>query len=322
MKNYLKKLKNDQKEVDLSNTENVTLIVGEFAKSIKEIESDLEKCRLITDKDIIQNQFKTINDKLHGVNSLLAESSSFLPLYEVKNTQESINKLTKSINTLKDQLLPKQKFTFKRNATTTTTTNTNTDIKPKQIDDTKKLQPNEQLESIFNIQEIRRIKSKNLNYPTDLKEESSVENLNNDLVMSSLDDCKITIKKPLNALKLDGLNDCVIKSLSPINGSIFIDNCSNCTFILASRQIRIHETKNSIFYIYTKSNPIVEGCQGIRFSYYPSEIVHDLQEFNDTTFTLQDKESNRYQQVHDFDWLQSTQSPNWSILPEDQRKFE
>ncbi len=95
----------------------------------------------------------------------------------------------------------------------------------------------------------------------------------------------------MGALRLDNLNNCTIyagtrnilrKSCTrikeyrtnlifnmyaagPVGGSTFFEKLTSCTLIIASRQIRIHESTKCDFYIQVSSNPIIEDCSSIRY---------------------------------------------------------
>ncbi|CAM6025899.1 unnamed protein product [Sphagnum balticum] len=86
--------------------------------------------------------------------------------------------------------------------------------------------------------------------------------------------------------------------------------------MLASHQIRIHSTTTTDFYLWVPSRPIVEYTKGVHFAPYTfhySSIEKDLQAANLM------EETGLWESVDDFRWLQAVQSPNWNVLPSDQR---
>ena len=101
-------------------------------------------------------------------------------------------------------------------------------------------------------------------------------------------------------MRMKDLKGCTVV-LGPVSGSVFIDNCSDCTFTIASQQQRIHNTHRfplpSLFtlsvlpfvflliLIYTSrctiftcctSQPIIETCSQLLFGTY--NIIYDNQE--------------------------------------------
>eukprot|EP01132_Coremiostelium_polycephalum_P004080 gene4080-5108_t len=132
----------------------------------------------------------------------------------------------------------------------------------------------------------------------------------------------------MTAAKIDKIENSTIIFELPIDGSVFIDNCINTTFILVSRQIRIHYCKDCEFYILTKSIPIIEGCNGMKFSYFPwNEISKDNDErkqvYIDSGFDFSSTPDyfDNYKKINDFDWLQpNKQSPNWELIQDDDQQ--
>lgn len=66
---------------------------------------------------------------------------------------------------------------------------------------------------------------------------------------------------------MTGLQDCTIV-LGPVRGSVFIENCKNCSFSIASQQQRIHNTSKSLFFTACASYPIIETCSDLLFGTY------------------------------------------------------
>jgi small subunit ribosomal protein S27e len=60
-----------------------------------------------------------------------------------------------------------------------------------------------------------------------------------------------------SALWVDKLVRCRVVSL-PIAGAVHITSCNGCQFHVASRQIRIHQTVGTDFYLHAGSHPIIE----------------------------------------------------------------
>jgi len=98
----------------------------------------------------------------------------------------------------------------------------------------------------------------------------------------------------------------------------FIENCTNCCFGLASQQIRIHTSTNCDFYLRVKSNPIIEDSNTVRFAPYNFSYNGILDQLKETAL---DQETEKWANVEDFNWLKLQRSPNWSIVPENERKI-
>jgi tubulin-specific chaperone C len=67
----------------------------------------------------------------------------------------------------------------------------------------------------------------------------------------------------VDALRLRNLTDCRVLA-APVRGSVYVENCTGCTVMAAGRQLRVHDTHATDFYVHTLSGPIIEGCTGVR----------------------------------------------------------
>jgi hypothetical protein len=134
--------------------------------------------------------------------------------------------------------------------------------------------------------------------------------------------------------RLPPLQNCTFL-LGPVSGSVHIEHATDCVFVLASRQLRIHTTVRSDFYVHTRSGPIIEHCSQLRFApynlQYPQLHQHLVRaELATATATASAAVApsdpsapapitavpNKYADVKDFNWLkEGAASPNWSLLP-------
>ena len=137
----------------------------------------------------------------------------------------------------------------------------------------------------------------------------------NDVVLSNLVDCTVSLCAVMNGLRIDCLQRCHVYA-GPVAGSVFVDECTDCVFVIASRQIRIHHTLNTDFYVHPQSGPIIEDCEGLRFAPYGLTYPH-LSDHYSTSGLLRSR--NKWNDVKDFKWLRAQHSPNWSELPEAER---
>jgi hypothetical protein len=87
------------------------------------------------------------------------------------------------------------------------------------------------------------------------------------LWLANLRNCIVSIETPLVALRINGLVNSVVLS-GPIAGSAHIEHVSDALVAVACRQIRIHHATNVDFALDTRSRPIIEHSNTIRFSPY------------------------------------------------------
>ena len=111
---------------------------------------------------------------------------------------------------------------------------------------------------------------------------------------------------------MTNVRDCEIYC-GPIDGSVFVNDCTNCRFVLASRQLRIHDTINCVFEVQTNSGPIIEDCDHLRFGPYP-QISYNQSDLDFRESTLDMSVKNAWCDVKDFKWHRTQASPHWSKL--------
>ena len=114
-----------------------------------------------------------------------------------------------------------------------------------------------------------------------------------------------------------------------VAGPVHITAVTNSIIVVTARQVRIHECHNVGIYLHCGSHPIIEDCSGMRFAPLPACYVCPLSPKGEAwsknadgyvQVTEAEKETeNQWDQVDDFKWLKAGHSPNWTILPEEDR---
>jgi len=97
--------------------------------------------------------------------------------------------------------------------------------------------------------------------------------------------------------------------LGHVEGPTHVTGVTDSIIVTSTRQLRLHDCKNVDVYLQCASRPIIEDCSGVRFAPLPQVYVSDANK------PAQD----RWDQVDDFKWLKAGSSPNWSILPDEER---
>ncbi|KAI0379414.1 TBCC-domain-containing protein [Hypomontagnella monticulosa] len=113
---------------------------------------------------------------------------------------------------------------------------------------------------------------------------------------------------PFAGLALKNIKNSLIVA-GHVAGPVHITGLQNTVVVVAARQVRIHECKNVSLYLHCASHPIIEDCSGMRFAPLPEFYASKLGVNGE----------NQWDQVDDFKWLKTEPSPNWGILPEDER---
>ena len=58
-----------------------------------------------------------------------------------------------------------------------------------------------------------------------------------------------------------------------VGGAAHITNVQDSTIVIWSRQVRLHNCRNCVIYLWTSSRPVIEDCYSIKFSPLPDLLV-------------------------------------------------
>ena len=291
--------KREEKLINSSALESTSYFVTNFSKFKNDLESGLVACESL-DKNKLVDHFDKLSTMHQQLQKFLTDSVMFLPAYDVQQAQTALGILSLNIQEKRDQMIPKKKFAFKS--------------KKKQGTE-KAIEPKAEKVSSNNSSDVVLADCKF----TDKNGETLVmnEEINlKDVALANLDSCTVQLFGAPSAVHINKLTKCRV-FCGPVSGSIFIQDCVNCVFIVACQQLRIHTTTNTKFYIHVTSRAIIEDCSTVQFGpynwVYPSINEH-------YKISGLDRNRNSWNDIDDFNWLAADKhSPNWSILsPEEQ----
>jgi len=299
-------------------------VIESFNRDISDYISEIETILSSSDSATTAS-IDAMLDLLSKARALLASSSSFLPRYDVDHTQSKLDDSEKKIQE-KRNLGAKKKFSFKTAkkvvkespATLPSSSLGSLGQEEKVVEHTKEeiAGSAEQVEeeTLDPKRSIQGLSGEKLVVDSSRLNVGGIEGDPGDFSLSRLTGCEVRLTGISTALRLSHLSDCDI-ICAPVQGSIFVQNCSNITLYAASRQIRIHDTKESTFCIYTQSRPTIEACTQLKFGPYLLEHPNMQAWLAECQFSL---ERNEWENVQDFNWLRAN-SPNWSRIPESER---
>lgn len=283
-------------------TESTSSFLSRFSQLKSSIESHLSESQFISSSDPshLKSHFDKISQSISDLEKLVAQSSYFLPSYDVRSSLKTVSDFKRTLDNLSSELIPKKKFSFKNKAT-------------KVVAESKQsITPVlDSVQSSFTVRDSPGFRNKTGEVLIGEFKESEF----GEFTVSDLDSCEVRIIGCVRALFVHRLKNCRVY-VGPVTGSILIEEVEGCVFVIASHQIRIHGAKRSDFYLRVRSRPIVEDCIGVRFAPYCLSyrgIEGDLHGAG------LDVETGNWANVDDFRWLRAVQSPNWSILPENER---
>ena len=127
--------------------------------------------------------------------------------------------------------------------------------------------------------------------------------------------CEIVITDHCDQVQIDQLKTCRV-FLGASSESVFVRDCSDCTFYLACKQLRTRDCHNCTFYLYAKTEPIIELSDEICFAPflggYPEQAQHMKSANLDPSYNL-------WWGVFDFNDEFKTLN-HWKYLDENERK--
>ncbi|XP_069811037.1 tubulin-specific chaperone C [Dendropsophus ebraccatus] len=243
-----------------------------------------------------------VSGRLQRLQKLLNDSMMFLPSYDIRQAQEHITRLQVTLDARRQQLQPKKKFAFKSRKKEGTTTTT----QPPAPMVTRTKETPAQPAAQCGLQGL----SGQLLFmdPEQIRQ--------NDVQLSQLRDCTVTLPGSPATLHIRDLSGCKVLC-GPVASSVFVDNCTDCLFTFPCQQLRTHSTKDSRFYLHVTSRAIIEDCSRLHFAPFTWSYPNIQQDYE---LAGLDQSRNNWDQVDDFNWLaMGAKSPNWNIIPEEDR---
>ncbi|GER27338.1 tubulin folding cofactor C [Striga asiatica] len=311
---HLSRLSGKPDSTSASTFESTQSFLAQFSQSKLNIESRISEIR--SDPDPTRKpDLEAISLDISGLEKLVAENSYFLPPYEVRTCLNAVGQLKQSVDDVTFLVIPKKKFSFKNKAPRKATALP--DQKDVAVVSEPEIKPNLELEKLGFRDLIVGPGFRNRENEVLAKEFDSnePEEQNVEFTLSDLRGCEVRLKGHLRALFMDKLKNCKVY-IGAVMGSVLIEGAEGCVFVLASHQIRIHNSKSCDFYLRVRSRPIIEDSCGVRVAPYCLSyegLEKDLMEANLC------EETGNWMNVDDFRWLRAVQSPNWSVLPENER---
>lgn len=296
--NELEKRKQERGN-DLSTLEGAKYFLENFNKERCDILNSLEKIDNLS-KDERLNEFDKISQKLQSLQKFHADSTMFLPSYDVRQSQEALGVLQTRVQEKRDELFPKKKFAF--SSKKKLSSKVETEPVPSIVDNSVDIRLSE-----CSIQK-RSHECIEMSENTVFKEDVSL--IDNNF-------CTIKVFGAPSTVHMKNLENCIIL-VGPVSSSVFISDCKKCTFVIACQQLRTHSTVDSKFFLHVTSRAIIEDCEQLRFAPYSLSYPNLDKHF--VTAGL-DKSKNNWNDVDDFNWLAcDVHSPNWSVMKEEERE--
>eukprot|EP00762_Andalucia_godoyi_P008371 ANDGO_07355.mRNA.1 Protein FAM188A homolog len=92
-------------------------------------------------------------------------------------------------------------------------------------------------------------------------------------VIDDVEDCRICLLDYSAQISVDFAKNCEI-IIGPCEGSVFLRDCENCTFAIATRQFRCRDCVNCTVFLYCATEPIIETSTGLKFAPWNAAYKH------------------------------------------------
>ncbi|KQJ99892.1 tubulin-folding cofactor C [Brachypodium distachyon] len=282
----------------------VSAFLSRFAAGKVAAESALSACR--SSPDDAPASLAAAASAIDDLERLAAEASHSLPPYELRSALASVSDLRAAHKLAASEIRPKKSFSFRNKSKATKT--------PQQDPPTLPQPPTEQPKPTFDAV-LPGFAFRSRNGATLVKDLRIANEKDGDFTLADLVSCEVYLKGKCRALYIHKLRDCRL-FVGPVFGSVLIEDVERCTFVMAAHQIRIHEARATDFYLRVRSRPIIEDCCGVRFAPHALKYEGIEKDLRDSGL---EEDTGNWANVDDFKWLRAVQSPNWSLIPEEER---
>ncbi|XP_040885440.1 tubulin-specific chaperone C [Toxotes jaculatrix] len=262
------------------------------------------------DRAVATQRLEQATAKIVQLQKFLNDSMLFLTQYELRQAQAALQKLQTSLAETREEALPKKKFAFR--ARTKAADKVSAPVSdsgppgaatPAGSGEVDRAAASEQCG--FS------------NRDSEVLTKTSEEIQKRDVLLTHLSNCKVRLFGSPSTLHLKHIDSCEILC-GPVSSSVFVDHCRNSTLGFPCQQLRTHNTTDTQVYLHVTSRAIIEDCHGVSFAPF-SWSYPTLEE--DFSVSGLDQDRNNWTQVDDFNWLAAgTPSPNWTVIPEADRK--
>lgn len=308
-------------------------VINEFASETRR--QRRERIKGDPSEDPATRAFAAVSTSIRTFQENVTSASYFLPKYDIRSAQNDVNEAESALDDAKQKIRPPKKFSFKGvsrrkhrgqsaldaaktiQKTTSETTSTDAEGIPDASNHIASLKDGYHETEGFVFANKRGVA---LRIPDVADKTDSAPtffpNKGGDVTLGNLTDSVVAVCTRLGSMRVVNLKNCDVYC-GPIDGSVFVNGCTGCRFVLASRQVRIHRSNDCTFEVQTNSGPIIEDCDKLRFGPYPNLRYEGSDEdFRESTLD----DSSCWRDVKDFKWHRSHASPHWSVLKTEDRR--
>ncbi|CAN6278850.1 unnamed protein product [Urochloa humidicola] len=293
---------------DSTSASPVEAFLARFAAAKLAAESALSSCRASSPGGDAAASLAAAAAAIDDLDRLVAESSHALPAYELRSALSAAADLRAAHRAAASEIRPKKSFSFRNKSRAPKNPPQDpATVPPPQPPPPEQPKPRDAILPGFGF--------RGRNSATLVKDLRGSNDKDGDFTLADLVSCEVYLKGKCRALYVHKLRDCRV-FVGAVLGSVLIEDVQGCTFVMAAHQIRIHEARATDFYLRVRSRPIIEDCSGVRFA--PHCLNYDGID-KDLKESGLEEETGNWANVDDFKWLRAVQSPNWCLVPEEER---
>jgi len=141
-------------------------------------------------------------------------------------------------------------------------------------------------------------------------------------VIDNCNDCTLLVLDHCAQAQIDNVSNSKI-FIGASSDSVFVRNCSDCTFTVACGQLRTRDCQNCTFNLYCKTEPVIETSLNMKFGpfngVYPGHRG-DLLDAELGGEDASDVNDEKWQNVFDFNDPSKTGEKNWRLLQPDEQQ--
>ncbi|KAG9346200.1 hypothetical protein JZ751_008023 [Albula glossodonta] len=267
------------------------------------------------DRDQASGVLEEVTIKIQQLQKFVNDSIVFLTQYELRQAQAAIQDLQSALAEKRTEVVPKKKFAFRsRNAGAKKSEATSAPQPESPQSDEHKVGSggNVAVDGVICGEQCGFTSA-----DSQILTKKAEEIQQRDVLLSHLTNCKVRLLGSPSTLHIKHVRDSEILC-GPVSSSVFVDQCSGCTFVFPCQQLRTHNTTDTQVYLHVTSRAIIEDCTRLGFAPFNWSYPGIDADFEVSGL---DKDRNNWNQVDDFNWLAvGTPSPNWSVIAEPERK--
>lgn len=303
------RLEEAERRRDVKQSQTVTEEKSDFFTST----FNAEKTRLeemicsCSDREKAAKTLEEATVKFQQLQKFLNDSVRFLTQYEIRQAQESLQKLQSSISDKREEILPKKKFAFRSR-------NTSKQQQPTTIQQQTADKPAPGSVGTVVVDAADQCGFSNVDNQVLVRQAEEIQQ--RDVLLSHLTHCKVRLYGCPSTLHIKNIRSCEIMC-GPVSSSVFVDQCTDSTLVFPCQQLRTHNTTATRVYLHVTSRAIIEDCHGVSFAPFTWTYPGILDHFKVAGLS---PDRNNWTEVDDFNWLAAgTPSPNWTVIPESER---